>query len=100
MSIIESKPDEQISSSGWTNAIAVLMIVLGFIAIAFPFFATVATTLAFGWVFTFTGITQIVYASSTPLSSVWLIGTLIGVNLLSDGVWMLTLHSEQQQYAK
>jgi uncharacterized membrane protein HdeD (DUF308 family) len=31
--------------------------------------------------------------SSSPLSAVWLIGTLIGVNLLFDGIWMLTLYS-------
>ncbi|MEA5480218.1 DUF308 domain-containing protein [Pseudanabaena galeata UHCC 0370] len=31
--------------------------------------------------------------SSSPLSAVWLIGTLIGINLLFDGIWMLTLHS-------
>ena len=180
MRVIDSKADEQIYSSGWTNAIAVLMIVLGFIAIAFPFFATVATTLTFGWIFTFAGIAQIVYAfqsrgagqvvwklilgclyflsgifvivnplagafaftsvlgitifvqgviqvslafqmrrmspswgwmlasgiigiifgifvwSSTPLTTTWLIGTLIGINLLFDGMWMLTLHSGQR----
>jgi uncharacterized membrane protein HdeD (DUF308 family) len=160
--------------------IAILMIVLGIIAITFPFFATVASTLVFGWVFIVAGIAQIVYAfqsrragqvlwklilgilyllagifvvvnplegvlaftlvlgitifvqgiiqvaiafqmrrisqnwgwmlvsgiigiifgifvwSSFPFTAVWLIGTLIGVNLLFDGIWMLTLHSGQQ----
>ncbi|MEH1923898.1 HdeD family acid-resistance protein [Nostoc sp.] len=59
----------QVVSSGWTTAIplvavgiAILMIVLGIIAIAFPFFASVASTLMFGWIFIFAGITQIVYA--------------------------------------
>lgn len=184
MRVIESETDEQISSSGWTNAIAILMIVLGFIAIAFPFFATVATTLTFGWIFTFAGIAQIIYAfqsrgagqvvwklilgclyflagifvivnplegafaftfvlgitifvqgaiqvslafrmrrispnwgwmlvsgmigiifgtfvwSNSPLSAAWLIGILIGTNLLFDGMWMLTLHSGQHTDAK
>jgi uncharacterized membrane protein HdeD (DUF308 family) len=179
MRVIESKADEQISSSGWTNAIAVLMIVLGFIAITFPFFATIATALMFGWIFIFAGIAQIAYAfqsrgagqvvwklilgflyflagifvivnplegafaftlvlgitifvqgviqvslafqmrrispnwgwmllsgiigiifgifvwSTSPLSAAWLIGILIGANLLFDGMWMLTLHSGQ-----
>ncbi len=180
MRVIESKTDEQISSSGWTNAIAVLMIVLGFIAIIFPFFATIATTLTFGWIFIFAGVAQIVYAfrsrgagqivwklilgflyflsgifvminplegafaftlvlgitisvqgviqvslafqmrrispnwgwmlasgiigiifgvfvwSTSPLSAAWLIGILIGTNLLFDGMWMLTLHAGQR----
>lgn len=34
--------------------------------------------------------------SSSPLSAVWLIGTLIGINLLFDGIWMLTLHSGEK----
>ncbi|MHC5855744.1 DUF308 domain-containing protein [Nostoc sp.] len=69
MRVIEPKIDEQIVSSGWTTAIplvavgiAILMIVLSIIAIAFPFFASVASTLMFGWIFIFAGITQIVYA--------------------------------------
>ncbi|MEH2055964.1 MAG: DUF308 domain-containing protein [Nostoc sp.] len=62
MRVIEFETDEQVVSSGWTTAIAILVIVLGIIAIAFPFFASVASTLLFGWIFIFAGITQIVYA--------------------------------------
>lgn len=181
MRITESEIDEQVVSSKWTTTIAVLMIVLGIIAIVFPFFASIASTLVFGWVFILAGIVQIVYAfqsrsagqvvwklilgglylfagifvvanplkgvlaftivlgvtifvqgiiqvsialqmrrtapkwgwmlasgiigiifgiviwSSLPYSAIWLIGTLIGVNLLFDGVWMLTLHSGQRR---
>jgi uncharacterized membrane protein HdeD (DUF308 family) len=169
--------DEQIVGSGWITAIAIVMILLGIIAIAFPFFATIASTILFGWIFIFAGIAQIAYSlqsrgsgrivwkmvlgflyllsgifvmvnplegafaftivlgitiflqgmiqvslafqmrwispnwgwmlvsglmgiifgifvwSSSPLSAVWLIGTLIGINLLFDGIWMLTLYS-------
>jgi uncharacterized membrane protein HdeD (DUF308 family) len=35
--------------------------------------------------------------SSSLLSAAWLIGTLIGINLLFDGVWMLMLPSGQQR---
>lgn len=181
MRITEPRMDEQVVSSKWTTTIAVLMIVLGIIAIVFPFFASIASTLVFGWVFILAGVVQIVYAfqsrgagqvvwklilgglylfsgifvvanplkgvlaftivlgvtifvqgiiqvsiafqmrrtaprwgwmlasgiigiifgiviwSSLPYSAVWLIGTLIGVNLLFDGVWMLTLHSGQRR---
>ena len=36
MRVIESEIDEQVVSSGWTTAIAILMIVLGIIALAQP----------------------------------------------------------------
>jgi uncharacterized membrane protein HdeD (DUF308 family) len=181
MSVTEYEDtDEQVISSGWMTAIAIVMIVLGIIAIAFPFFATIASTVLFGWIFIFAGIAQIVFAfqsrgagqvvwkiilgllyllsgifvmvnplegafvftivlgvtillqgviqvllafrmrwmspnwgwmlvsglmgiifgifisSVSALSAVWLIGTLIGINLLFDGIWMLTLHSGEK----
>ena len=180
MRVIESETDVQVVGSRWLNAIAVLMIVLGIAAIVFPFVASVASTLVFGWIFIFAGTAQLVYAfqssgagkvawklilgalylfagivvvarplegvlaftlvlgitifvqgiiqvsiafqlrrispnwiwmlvsgligiifgifvwSSFPFSAAWLIGTLIGVNLLFDDAWMLTLHSGQR----
>jgi uncharacterized membrane protein HdeD (DUF308 family) len=181
MKITTSRIEEQAISSIWINVIAIVMIVLGIVAIAFPFFSTITATIYFGWLFIVAGIAQIVYAvqlrnlgqftgklilgilylltgflvvinpfegvliftfalgisifvqgviqvaiaiqmrrissnwgwmlasgmigiifgiliwSSTPLTASWLIGTLIGVNLLSDGVWMLTLHSGESR---
>jgi uncharacterized membrane protein HdeD (DUF308 family) len=178
MKVMKSETAGQVVDfSRLATIIAVLMIGLGFIAIIFPFFATIATTLTFGWIFIFAGIAQIVYAfqsrgagqvvwklilgflyfvsgifvmmnplegafaftlvlgitifvqgviqvslafqmrrispnwgwmlvsgiigiifgifvwSTSPLSAAWLIGILIGTNLLFDGMWMLTLHS-------
>ncbi|MBD2319936.1 HdeD family acid-resistance protein [Phormidium tenue] len=181
MSVTEyDDTDEQVIGSGWITAIAIVMIVLGIIAIVFPFFATIASTVLFGWIFISAGIFQIAYAfqsrgagqvlwktilgllyllsgifvilnpregaiaftivlgitiflqgiiqvslafqmrwisfnwgwmltsgligiifgifiwSSSPLHAVWFIGTLIGINLLFDGIWMLTLHSGEK----
>jgi len=180
MRVIESETDVQVVGSRWLKAIAVFMIILGIMAIVFPFVASIASTLVFGWIFMFAGIAQMVYAvqskgagqvtwklflgflyllagivvvakplegvlaltlvmgitifvqgiiqvsiafqvrrmapnwgwmlasgligiifgifvwSSFPSSAAWLIGTLIGVNLLFDGAWMLTLHSGQR----
>ncbi len=181
MSIIEyDDTDEQVIGSQWMTAIAIVMIVLGIIAIVFPFFATIASTVLFGFLFILAGISQIAYAfqsrgagqfvwkiilgllyllsgifvmlnpregaiaftivlgitiflqgmiqvslafqmrwisfnwgwmltsgligiifgifiwSSSPLHAVWFIGTLIGINLLFDGIWMLTLHSGEK----
>ena len=181
MRVIESETDQQVIKSKWTTPIAILMIVLGVVAILCPFFAAVAASLVFGWTFIFAGIAQIAYAfysrgvgqvawrlilgflyllsgifvvvnpfegvltltlvlgitiflqgiiqvsiafqmrrispnwgwilvsgiigivfgilvwSTSPSSAAWLIGTLIGVNLLFDGIWMLTLHSGQRR---
>jgi uncharacterized membrane protein HdeD (DUF308 family) len=181
MSITEyDDTDEQVIGSQWMTAIAIVMIVLGIIAIVFPFFATIASTVLFGFLFILAGIAQIAYAfqsrgagqflwktilgllyllsgifvilnpregaiaftivlgitiflqgiiqvslafqmrwisfnwgwmltsgligiifgifiwSSSPLHAVWFIGTLIGINLLFDGIWMLTLHSGEK----
>ena len=181
MSVIEyDDTEEEVIGSGWMTAIAIVMIVLRIIAIAFPFFTGIASTVLFGWVFIFAGIAQIAYAfqsrgagkiawkmilgllylfsgvfvmvnplegafaftivlgitiflqgmiqvslafqmrwispnwgwmlvsglmgiifgifvwSSSPLNAIWLIGTLIGINLLFDGIWMLTLHSGEK----
>ncbi len=178
MSVTEyDDTDEQVISSRWLTATAIVMILLGIIAIAFPFFIAIASTVLFGGIFILAGVAQIVYAfqsrgagqvvwkiilgllyllsgifvmlnplegavaftivlgitiflqgtiqvslafqmrwisfnwgwmltsglmgiifgifiwSSSPLRAVWFIGTLIGINLLFDGIWMLTLHS-------
>ncbi len=177
MKMIEFDTDEQFIKPGWATPIAILMIGLGVIAITFPFFVAVASTLIFGWIFILAGIAQILYAvqsggvghvvgklilgllylltgiflvvnplqgvlaftlvlgitifvqgiiqvaiafqvrrasrnwgwmlvsgivgiifgifvwSNFPFSAAWLIGLLVGINLLWDGVWMLTLHS-------
>jgi uncharacterized membrane protein HdeD (DUF308 family) len=179
MRTTESEIREQTINSRGLTPIAVLMIILGIVAIIFPFFATITSTLVFGWIFIFAGIAQIAYAvqskgagqvawklilgllyllagifvlidplqgalaftlvlgvtifvqgiiqislafqmrrispswgwmlvsgiagiilgifiwSSFPSSAVWLIGTWVGINLLFDGIWMLTLHSGQ-----
>jgi uncharacterized membrane protein HdeD (DUF308 family) len=181
MRATESETREQTTNSSWLTAIAVLVIILGIIAILFPFFATITSTLVFGWIFIFAGIAQIVYAfqskeagqvawklvlgllyllagifvltdplqgafaftlvlgvtifvqgiiqislafqmrrvspnwgwmlvsgiagimfgifiwSSFPFSAVWLLGTWVGINLVLDGAWMLTLHSGQRR---
>ena len=52
-----------------------------------------------GWMLV-SGIIGIIFGifvwSNFPFYAAWLIGTLVGVNLLFDGVWMLTLHSGQR----
>ncbi|HEY9622442.1 MAG TPA: DUF308 domain-containing protein [Crinalium sp.] len=71
MRVIESETDVKAVNSGWLTTIAVLMIALGIAAIVFPFVASIASTLVFGWIFIFAGIAQITaraIVTSTVLS--------------------------------
>jgi uncharacterized membrane protein HdeD (DUF308 family) len=179
MNINEFEINRQPINSRWMTGISVVMCILGLFAITFPFFATIASALFFGWLFVFSGISQVIYAfhsrrsnhffwqfglgilyflsgiflvsnllegvlaitfilgitifiqgviqvsmafqirrrfskwvwmlasgilgiifgificSSFPFSAAWVIGVLVGVNLFSDGMWMLTLYSGQ-----
>jgi uncharacterized membrane protein HdeD (DUF308 family) len=96
MRVIEPEIDEQVVSSGWTNAIAILMIVLGIIAlaqpaagIAFPFFASVASTLMFGWIFIFAGITQIIYAFQSRGAGQVIGKLILGLLYLLSGIFVV-----------
>jgi uncharacterized membrane protein HdeD (DUF308 family) len=62
MRVTDPKTNEQNINARWLIALAVLTIILGMVTIAYPLFATVASTLAVGWIFIIAGITQIVYA--------------------------------------
>lgn len=89
MKTTEPKTDEQVIDSGQITPIAILMIILGIIAIAFPFFATVASTLTFGWIFIFAGIAQIVYAFQSRGAGhiVWKI--VLGLLYLLAGIFVV-----------
>ena len=87
MRITEPETDEL--KSGWISTIAVLMIVLGFVAIAFPFFATVASTLLFGWIFIFAGIAQIVYAFQSRGAGQVVWKLILGLLYLLSGIFVL-----------
>ncbi len=53
------------------------------------------------WWMLISGISSIIFGiciwSSSLLSAAWLIGTLIGIDLLFDGIWMLMLPSGQRR---
>lgn len=50
MRATESETREQTINSRWLTTIAIFMIILGIIATVFPFFATITSTLVFGWI--------------------------------------------------
>jgi uncharacterized membrane protein HdeD (DUF308 family) len=99
MRVIESEVDEQVVSSGWTTAIPLVAvgIVLGVIALAqpaagivFPFFASVASTLLFGWIFIFAGITQVVYAFQSRGAGKVVGKLILGLLYLLSGILVVT----------
>jgi uncharacterized membrane protein HdeD (DUF308 family) len=96
--------------------IIVLIYPLGGVSIAFPLIAGTTISIQgviqvsislqmrrilsnWGWLL-ISGITGIIFGiliySSSILSAAWLIGSAIGIDLLLDGVWMLTLHLGQR----
>ncbi len=63
MRVKDSEVAEQSqASNGGGIAVGIIMIILGIAAIARPLYATIASTIAFGWLFILAGIVQIVYA--------------------------------------
>ncbi|MBR8835059.1 MAG: DUF308 domain-containing protein [Stigonema ocellatum SAG 48.90 = DSM 106950] len=89
MRVTQPEIDEQVINSGWITTIAILMIVFGMIAIAFPFFASVASTLVFGWVFTFAGIAQIVYAFQSKGGGQVVWKLILGLLYLLSGIFVV-----------
>jgi uncharacterized membrane protein HdeD (DUF308 family) len=89
MRVTDPEAREQAVNSRWLTTIAILMIVLGVIATAFPFFATVASTLVFGWVFIFAGIAQIVYAFQSRGAGQVVWKLILGLLYLLAGIFVL-----------
>lgn len=58
----EVRDRERTGGSGLGIIVGILLVILGLIAIARPLYATLASTLVFGWLFIFAGIAQIIYA--------------------------------------
>jgi len=86
----------------FTLVLGITIFVQGMIQVALAFQLR-RTSANWGWIL-ISGIVGIICGvlvwSSLPSSAAWLIGTLIGVNLLFDGIWMLTPHSEQRLFEK
>lgn len=72
----------------WFSIFGILLIVLGGLAIAFPFVTTIATKIFLGWLFLIGGIVQIFHAFSTKGWSEFFLDLLMGVLFLIAGVWL------------
>lgn len=75
----------------WFMILGVLLVVLGFVAILFPFATTIAAKIVLGWLFIIGGIGQIWHAFSTQKWSEFALNLLIGVLYLVAGAWLAFL---------
>ncbi|MGH9552719.1 MAG: HdeD family acid-resistance protein [Terriglobales bacterium] len=72
----------------WFIILGVLLIVLGLIAISFPFLTPIAAKIFLGWLFLIGGIVQIIHAFSTRQWSEFFLDLLIGILYLIAGGWL------------
>jgi uncharacterized membrane protein HdeD (DUF308 family) len=82
--------DQLRKESGWAIALGIFMIILGIIAIASPFFTTLAAELLLGWLFVLGSVVQLFYAFQQERDgrSFWL-KLLLGILYLAVGILLL-----------
>jgi uncharacterized membrane protein HdeD (DUF308 family) len=75
----------------WFMILGLALIVLGIVAVAFPFLTTVAVKIFLGWLFLISGIVQIFHAFSTQKWSAFFFNLLVGALYLVAGAWLAFL---------
>jgi uncharacterized membrane protein HdeD (DUF308 family) len=75
--------------AGTGIVVGILLVIFGIIAIARPVYATIASTLVFGWLFIFAGITQLVYAFMSRAAGQIVWKLLLGVLYVGAGIIVL-----------
>jgi uncharacterized membrane protein HdeD (DUF308 family) len=73
---------------GWFIAIGIIIVLLGILAIAFPFATTIAAKKVLGWLFLISGIVQIVHSFSTRNWSGFILNLLVGLLYVFAGGWL------------
>ena len=89
MRTIEPEIDDRVVNSKWIVPLAILTIGLGIVAIVFPFFVSVVSTLVFGWVFIIAGIAQIIYAFQSKGAGQVIWKLILGLLYLFGGFFVL-----------
>jgi uncharacterized membrane protein HdeD (DUF308 family) len=85
----ETLPDVVKRASGWSLALAILMIVAGMIAIAAPLIAGVVIVYVVAWTAIFDGVFQIVYAFRAQSGGRTILELLLGLLYIVAGVFIL-----------
>lgn len=77
-------------NSGWGVVLGIIMVVLGAVAIARPLYATVASTIVFGWLFISAGVLQLLYAMRSPNLRGFAWKMLLAMLLLGTGLYTIS----------
>ncbi|MEG6509838.1 HdeD family acid-resistance protein [Methyloligella sp. 2.7D] len=75
----------------WFFIFGILLLILGVLAIAFPFITTIAAKIFLGWLFLIGGIVQIFHAFSSRGWSEFFLNLLMGILYLIAGAWLAFL---------
>ena len=75
----------------WFMVLGVFLVILGFVAILFPFATTIAAKIVLGWLFLISGAGQIWHAFSTQKWSEFALNLLVGILYLAAGAWLAFL---------
>lgn len=75
----------------WFILLGIGLIVLGAVAIAFPFFSTIAAKVFLGWLFLIGGVLQIGHAFRVPAWSAFFLDLLVGILYFVAGAWLAFL---------
>ncbi|MCU1223682.1 MAG: hypothetical protein JWQ42_1775 [Edaphobacter sp.] len=78
-------------SAGWSIFLGLLLLLVGLLAIAVPFFAGITASVFFGWLVLFAGIAHLVYAWSERGAGAILWQSLIGIVYVIAALYMLVL---------
>jgi uncharacterized membrane protein HdeD (DUF308 family) len=73
---------------GWFLALGIVLIIVGFAAIAFPFLSTVAAKIMLGWLFLIGGVVMVIHAFSAQAWQGFVWSLLIGILYVVAGGYL------------
>ena len=86
----ENEPRDMLkSAAGIAIGVAILMIVLGFLAIVMPMTTGIAVSILFGWIIVVSGIMHIGYAFTAASAGSFIWRLLIGLLYVAGGIYLL-----------
>jgi uncharacterized membrane protein HdeD (DUF308 family) len=88
---LQAMRDTFVEHRTWFIVLGIALIILGIVAIGFPFMTTIAAKVFLGWLFLIGGIVQIVHAFSTQKWSGFFYNLLMGLLYVIVGGWLAFL---------